>query len=69
MYNLPEHMVRIIRIKNPTTLEEALKYVLGEVNYQEQYNLRSKMLQHRPQGHMLPSRDGGIVFNPFHLRP
>lgn len=69
MYNLPEHMVRIVRIKNPTKLEEALKYVLEEVNFQEQYNLRSKMLQHRPQGHMLPSRDRGFVFNSPNLKP
>lgn len=48
LYNLPEHMVRIVRIKNPTTLEQALSFVLEEVNFQEQYNLRSKMLQNRP---------------------
>lgn len=35
MYNLPEHMVRIVRIKNPTSLEDALKYVLEEVNFQD----------------------------------
>ncbi|KOB54715.1 Cytadhesion [Operophtera brumata] len=48
LYNLPEHMVRLVRIKNPTELEEALKYVLEEVNFQEQYNLRSKMLRTQP---------------------
>lgn len=49
MYNLPEHMVRLIRLKNPETLEDALKHVLEEVNFAEQYNARSKMLQIRPQ--------------------
>ncbi|XP_026744739.1 uncharacterized protein LOC113506077 [Trichoplusia ni] len=69
MYNLPEHMVRIVRIKNPDSLEEALKHVLEEVNFQEQYNLRSKMLQHRPQSSLLPSRDKGFVFNSTNPKP
>lgn len=47
LYNLPEHMVRLVRLKNPPTLEDALKHVLEEVNFQEQYNLRSKMLQNK----------------------
>lgn len=55
LYNLPEHMVRIVRIKNPDSLEAALKHVLEEVNFQEEYNLSSKMLQHRPQSLLLPS--------------
>lgn len=48
LYNLPEHMVRLVRIKNPNTLEQALSYVLEEVNFQMQYDLRSKMLQNKP---------------------
>lgn len=46
LYNLPEHMVRVVRLKQPLTLEDALKHVLEEVNFQDQYQLRSKMLQH-----------------------
>lgn len=70
MYNLPEHMVRIVRIKNPSTLEEALQFVLEEVNFQEQYNLRSKMLQHRPQSHQsLPSSEKGAILSSNNPRP
>lgn len=70
MYNLPEHMVRIVRLKNPSTLEEALQFVLEEVNFQEQYNLRSKMLQHRPQGHqLLPSSEKGVNLSSNNPKP
>lgn len=48
LYNLSEHMVRLVRMKNPYSLEEALKHVLEEVNFQEQYNMRTKMLQNKP---------------------
>lgn len=44
LYNLPEHLVRIVRLKNPTTLENALSIVLEEVNFEEQYRLRSKII-------------------------
>lgn len=48
LYNLPEHMVRIIRLKKPSTLEAALQYVMEEVNFHEQYNIRSKMFNPKP---------------------
>lgn len=48
LYNLPEHMVRLVRMKDPNSLEDALKHVLEEVNFQEQYNMRTKMLQNKP---------------------
>lgn len=44
LYNLPENMVRIVRLKGPTTLEEALAVVLEEVNFHDQYQMKSKML-------------------------
>lgn len=43
LYNLPESMVRIVRLKSPATLEAALSVVLEEVNFHDQYNLRNKM--------------------------
>lgn len=43
LYNLPENMVRIVRLKAPSTLEEALSVVMEEVNFHEQYTLRNKM--------------------------
>ncbi|XP_050663967.1 uncharacterized protein LOC126964736 [Leptidea sinapis] len=69
MYNLPEHMVRLVRIKSPDSLEEALKFVLEEVNFQEQYNLRSKMLQHRSKSTLLPSCDKDFAFNSSNPKP
>lgn len=54
LYNLPEHMVRLVRLKNPESLEDSLKYVLEEVNFQEQYNMRSKMLRNQPQPQIAP---------------
>lgn len=44
LYNLPENMVRIVRLKKPQTLEEALSIVLEEINFYEQYQMRGKML-------------------------
>ncbi|XP_049870294.1 uncharacterized protein LOC126375394 [Pectinophora gossypiella] len=48
LYNLPESMVRIVRLKGPTTLEAALGIVLEEVNFHDQYQARNKMSQHNP---------------------
>lgn len=43
LYNLPENLVRIVRLKAPTTLEAALSVVLEEVNFLEQYNMRNRI--------------------------
>ncbi|XP_048483023.1 uncharacterized protein LOC125490950 [Plutella xylostella] len=43
LYNLPENMVRIVRLKAPATLEKALEIVLEEVNFHDQYVMRNKM--------------------------
>lgn len=42
LYNLPENMVRIVRLKVPKTLEDALSIVLEEVNFHEQYSSKNK---------------------------
>lgn len=44
LYNLPESMVRIVRLKSPKTLEEALSVVMEEVNFHDQYNMRNKII-------------------------
>lgn len=43
LYNLPENMVRVVRLKAPATLEAALSVVLEEVNFLEQYNMRNRI--------------------------
>lgn len=48
LFNLPEHMVRTVRLKNPNNLEAALTMVLEEVNFQDQYNTRSKYYHQKP---------------------
>lgn len=66
LYNLPEHMVRIVRLKNPDNLEVALEIVLEELNFQEQYNLRSKLLQNsRPQHSTSQPHAPGFLHNTF----
>lgn len=42
LYNLPENLVRIVRLKAPATLEAALSVVLEEMNFLEQYNMRNR---------------------------
>jgi hypothetical protein len=41
MYNLPEYMLRIVRLRGCTTLESALGVVTEEVNFQYQYNSKN----------------------------
>lgn len=43
LYNLPEHLIRIVRLKNPRTLEAALEYVTEEVNFQFQYDSKNNI--------------------------
>lgn len=43
LFNLPEDLIRIVRLKSCRTLEEALSIVLEEVNFQFQYNSRNRM--------------------------
>ena len=44
LYNLPEHLVRSVRLHSPTTLEDALAIVMEEVNFNTQYSMRSKLM-------------------------
>lgn len=55
LYNLPENLVRIVRLKAPSTLEAALSVVLEEVNFMEQYNMRNR-IHGNNQGSTLGSR-------------
>lgn len=48
LYNLPENMVRIVRLKAPKSLEEALGIVMEEVNFHDQYNMRNKIINKPP---------------------
>lgn len=52
MYNLPEEMVRIVRLNAPKTLELALQIVLEEVNFHERYSLRNKSINIANKPHM-----------------
>lgn len=45
LYNLTEDLLRIVRLKVPTTLEEALQFVLEEENFHYQYTTRNKTLK------------------------
>lgn len=45
LYNLPEDMLRIVRLKTCSTLEHALSVVTEEVNFQFQYNAKNKTKQ------------------------
>ncbi|XP_063830147.1 uncharacterized protein LOC135079419 [Ostrinia nubilalis] len=57
LYNLPENLVRIVRLKAPSTLEAALSIVLEEVNFMDQYNMRSKMhSQPKPNNSFTPTQ-------------
>lgn len=56
LYNLPENMVRVVRLKAPATLEEALSIVLEEVNFHDQYNTRNR----------IHSNNQNTVPRPFH---
>ena len=45
LYNLPEDLLRIVRLKACSSLENSLSIVLEEVNFMHQYNSRNKMLK------------------------
>lgn len=68
LYNLPENMIRMVRIKNPTTLEEAHKYVLEEINFQEQYNRRNRFFDNKPKIPAQPTMQQKFNF-PFTAQP
>lgn len=51
LYNLPENMIRVVRLKDCYTLEEALSVVTEEVNFQFQYESKhhSKTASQQPK--------------------
>lgn len=49
LYNLPENMIRIVRLRDCDTLEEALSVVTEEVNFQYQYNSKRNSFSHQPK--------------------
>lgn len=62
LYNLPENMVRIVRLKAPSTLEQALSFVLEEVNFHDQYNARNKTLLTSSSKHDIPNNTQTFKF-------
>lgn len=60
LYNLPEDMLRVVRLKAPGSLEDALKIVTEEVNFLQQYNARNKTRQnynfHQKPSNITPSQ-------------
>lgn len=45
LFNLPEDMIRIVRLKGCTSLENALSIVTEEVNFKFQYDAKTKILK------------------------
>lgn len=45
LFNLPEDLLRIVRLKGCNSLEKALSIVLEEVNFMYQYNSKNKMMK------------------------
>lgn len=62
LYNLPENMVRIVRLKAPSTLEQALSFVLEEVNFHDQYNARNKIILTSSSKHAVPNNTPTFKF-------
>ncbi|XP_045541705.1 uncharacterized protein LOC123723243 [Papilio machaon] len=61
LYNLPEDLLRIVRLKGCTSLENALSIVLEEVNFLYQYQTRNKMFRSHNNTQQKPQ----ITQNPF----
>lgn len=56
LYNLTEDLIRIVRLKNCSTLENALSIVMEEVNFQFQYNSKNKNKNStKPQNSLSPN--------------
>lgn len=69
LYNLPEDLIRIVRLKGSNTLEGALSIVLEEVNFQFQYNARNKMLRQGVPNKVLPTSTHNPYVEKFGLKP
>lgn len=55
LYNLPEDLIRIVRLKQCGNLELALSIVTEEVNFMNQYNAKHKRQNAAPQGFKVQS--------------
>ncbi|XP_049886637.1 uncharacterized protein LOC126382118 [Pectinophora gossypiella] len=65
LFNLPENMVRIVRLHGPNTLEDALSVVLEEVNFHEQYQAKNKTNTSaiaKPQAPLVPTPQQSTSF-------
>lgn len=49
LYNLPAYLVRLVRLRNVINLEDALKIVLEEQNFQTVYNSKNNKYNERRQ--------------------
>lgn len=49
LYNLPEDMIRVVRLKGCTSLESALSIVTEEVNFKFQYDSKNRLLKQTSQ--------------------
>jgi hypothetical protein len=67
LYNLPEELLHIVRLKGCNFLETALGIVLEEVNFLYQYNSRIKML--KPQHFTHYKNDRNYFANDKNLMP
>lgn len=62
-------MLRIVRLKGLSTLEDALSTVLEEVNFAEQYNLCSKMLSNKNPTPQTSSTNNSIPTQQCFIKP
>lgn len=54
LYNLPEDMIRIVRLKGCVSLENALSIVTEEVNFKFQYESKNRLLKQTPHLQNIP---------------
>lgn len=69
LFNLPEDLIRIVRLKSCRSLEQALSIVLEEVNFQFQYNSRNKMMRTGLTPKAQPSSASNPYVEKFGLKP
>lgn len=75
LHNLPEQLIKVVKIKNPETLEKALEIVLEEEIFQLHHTFRNKQnftmtnirRNHTPNEHQvrMPNRN----FKPNNIQP
>lgn len=65
LYNLPIHLVRLVRLRNALTLEEALKIVLEEENFQLVYRSKNTQFNKFNNNNYRHFRSNGFSSNNF----